>query len=136
VTAHRQSKNAQEAHEAIRPTDIRKASSQLKAELSTEEFELYLLIWLRTVASQCKPAQIVKSRILTQSGNVFWQARGQVVTFAGYARYWKDMTGDSLLPQLSQGQSLNLQEASHEKKATQPPPRYSEAKLVQVMERR
>ena len=46
------------------------------------------------------------------------------------------MTGDSLLPQLSQGQSLNLQEASHEKKATQPPPRYSEAKLVQVMERR
>ena len=136
VTAHRQSKNAQEAHEAIRPTDIRKASSQLKTELSTEEFELYLLIWLRTVASQCKPAQIVKSRILTQSGNVFWQARGQVVTFAGYARYWKDMTGDSLLPQLSQGQSLRLQEASHEKKATQPPPRYSEAKLVQVMERR
>ena len=125
VTAYRQSKNAQEAHEAIRPTDIRKASSQLKTELSTEEFELYLLIWLRTVASQCKPAQIVKSRILTQSGNVFWQARGQVVTFAGYARYWKDMTGDSLLPQLSQGQSLNLQEASHEKKATQPPPRYS-----------
>jgi DNA topoisomerase-1 len=136
VTSHRQSKTAQEAHEAIRPTDIRRPSSELKGEISSEEFELYLLIWLRAVASQCKPAQIVKSRIVTQSGSVFWQARGQVVAFAGYARYWKDIAGNSLLPQVVRGQPLHLQEASHEKKQTQPPPRYSEAKLVQVMERR
>ncbi len=136
VTSYRQSKTAQEAHEAIRPTDIRKPSSELKQEISTEEFELYLLIWLRTVASQCKPAKIIKSRILTQSGSVFWQAKGQVVAFAGYAKYWKDLSADSVLPQVSQGQPLQMKEASHEKKQTQPPPRYSEAKLVQVMERR
>ncbi|MGH2412990.1 MAG: DNA topoisomerase, partial [Microcystaceae cyanobacterium] len=136
VSSHRQSKTAQEAHEAIRPTDIRKPSSELKQELSAQEWELYLLIWLRTVASQCKPAQIVKSRILTQSSSVFWQARGQVVAFAGYAKYWKDLSGDSVLPEVSQRQPLHLQEASHEKKQTQPPPRYTEAKLVQVMERR
>ena len=136
VASHRQSKTAQEAHEAIRPTDIRKPSAELKQEISPDEFELYLLIWLRTVASQCKPAQIVKSRIITQSSSVFWQARGQVVVFAGYAKYWKDLAADSVLPQVSQGQPLNLQEASHEKKQTQPPPRYTEAKLVQVMERR
>lgn len=136
VTTYRQSKTAQEAHEAIRPTDIRKPSSELKQEISTEEFELYLLIWLRTVASQCKSAQIVKSRIITQSGSVFWQVKGQIVTFAGYAKYWKDISADSVLPQVSQGQPLNLEEASHEKKQTQPPPRYTEAKLVQVMERR
>jgi DNA topoisomerase-1 len=136
VASHRQSKTAQEAHEAIRPTDIRKPSAQLKQEISAAEFELYLLIWLRTVASQCKSAQIVKSRIITQSGSVFWQARGQVVVFAGYSKYWKDLGADSVLPEVSQGQPLHLQEASHEKKQTQPPPRYTEAKLVQVMERR
>lgn len=136
VTAYRQSKTAQEAHEAIRPTNIYKSSSELKQEIPSEEFELYLLIWLRTVASQCKSAQLVKSLIITQSGSVFWQARGQVVKFAGYAKYWKDLSADSILPQVSQGQSLNLKEAKHEQKQTQPPPRYSEAKLVQVMERR
>ncbi|ELR99894.1 type I DNA topoisomerase [Gloeocapsa sp. PCC 73106] len=136
VTSYRQSKTAQEAHEAIRPTDIFKSSSELKQEIAPEEFELYLLIWLRTVASQCKPAQIVKSLLITQSGTLFWQARGQVVTFPGYSKYWKDLSDDLLLPELSQGQGLNLTSASHEKKQTQPPPRYSEAKLVQVMERR
>jgi DNA topoisomerase-1 len=136
VTSYRQSKTAQEAHEAIRPTDIRKPSAELKQEISPAEFELYLLIWLRTVASQCKPARIVKSRIISQSGSVFWQARGQVVVFAGYAKYWKDLGADSVLPEVSQGQPLHLKEASHEKKQTQPPPRYTEAKLVQVMERR
>jgi DNA topoisomerase-1 len=136
TTTHRQSKTAQEAHEAIRPTDIRKASSELKQEIAAEEFELYLLIWLRTVASQCKPAQLVKSRIITQSGKVFWQAKGQVVAFLGYAKYWKDLSADSVLPQVSQGQPLTLTDAGHEKKQTQPPPRYTEAKLVQVMERR
>lgn len=136
VTSFRQSKTAQEAHEAIRPTDIRKASAELKQEVSEEEFELYLLIWLRTVASQCKPAQLTKSKIITQSGNVFWQAKGQVVVFAGYGKYWKDLSADFVLPQVNQGQSLTLTQANHEKKQTQAPPRYSEAKLVQIMERR
>ncbi|MBR8832313.1 MAG: DNA topoisomerase 1 [Chroococcopsis gigantea SAG 12.99] len=136
TVVHRQSKTAQEAHEAIRPTDIRKSSTQLKGEIGAEEFELYLLVWLRTVASQCKPAQLLKSRILTESGNVFWQARGQVVIFAGYARYWKDLSADSVLPPVSKGQGLTLGRADQEKKQTQPPPRYTEAKLVQQMERR
>ena len=136
VSSQRKSKRAQEAHEAIRPTNIRKPSSQLKQEISAAEFELYLLIWLRTVASQCKPARIIKTRILTQSENLFWQARGQVVVFAGYAKYWKDLGADSVLPEVSDGQLLHLKQASHEKKQTQPPPRYTEAKLVQVLERR
>ena len=136
VSSYRQSKNAQEAHEAIRPTEIRKPSAQLKQELNSAEFELYLLIWLRTVASQCQPARIVKSEIVTQSENLFWQARGQVVVFAGYAKYWRDLAADSLLPKVSPGQPLQLESANHEQKQTQPPPRYSEAKLVQVLERR
>lgn len=136
VASHRKSKTAQEAHEAIRPTDIRKPSSQLKQEISADEFKLYLLVWLRTVASQCQPARILKSGIVTQSENLFWQAKGQVVVWAGYAKYWQDISSDSVLPQVSQEQRLHLKEANQEKKQTQPPPRYSEAKLVQVLERK
>jgi len=126
---------AQEAHEAIRPTDLTRPSAQLKAELSTEEFSLYLLIWKRAVASQCQAARLRKTRLLSQSGSVFWQARGQVVEFPGYSRYWNNLSADSELPVLQQGQPLRLQQAAHEQKQTSPPPRYSEPKLVQVMER-
>lgn len=131
----RSKKNAQEAHEAIRPTDLTKPSTVLKQELDQDNFALYELIWRRAMASQCQKAQIDKTRIISKSGDVFWLARGQVLKFAGYSRYWKDFGGDSELPKINQGDRLNLKQADSERKMTQPPPRYSEAKLVQVMER-
>jgi DNA topoisomerase I len=133
---HRNRKNAQEAHEAIRPTDIYRPSNLLKQELQDDEFQLYLTIWLRSVASQCKNARIGQTRIITQSGTVFWLATGSIVEFPGYSKYWKNLAGDKLLPQLCQGQSLDLKEAKHQKKQTQPPERYTEAKLIQVMEKK
>lgn len=136
VAQHRSSKGAQEAHEAIRPTDLTRPSAQLKAELAADEFSLYLLIWKRAVASQCQAARLRKTRLVSQSGAVFWQARGQVVEFPGYSRYWNNLSADSELPALQRGHLLSLQQAAHEQKQTQPPPRYSEPKLVQVMERR
>jgi DNA topoisomerase I len=136
VAKQRSSKDAQEAHEAVRPTDLTKASSELKQQLSADEFALYLMIWMRSIASQCKPAQIRKTTIVTQSGEVKWQARGQMLEFAGYAKYWKDISGDAVLPSLQPQQPLTAAKISHEQKQTQPPPRYSEPKLVQLMERR
>ncbi len=133
---HRSSKNAQEAHEAIRPTDVFRPSAQLRLELSADEFALYVMIWKRAMATQCKSAQVRQTRIVTQSGSVFWQAKGQVIQFAGYTKYWNNLTADVELPVLQSGQSLTLVQAAHEKKQTQPPPRYSEPKLVQVMERK
>jgi DNA topoisomerase-1 len=133
---HRSNKTAQEAHEAIRPTDVFRPSAQLRLELTPDEFNLYVLIWKRAIASQCRPAQLRKTLIITQSGEIFWQARGQVVEFLGYARYWSNISKDTLVPNLQQGQMLNLENAGHEKKQTQPPPRYSEPKLVQLMERK
>ncbi len=135
-TRHRSRKNAQEAHEAIRPTDVFRPSTQLRSELSEEEFNLYVLIWKRAVASQCRPAILRKTQVISQSGDILWQARGQVVEFLGYARYWANLSQDTLLPHLQQGQELTLTDAGHEKKQTQPPPRYSEPKLVQLMERK
>ncbi len=136
VAQHRQAKGAQEAHEAIRPTDVDRASEHLRAELSTDAFNLYVMIWKRAIASQCKPAQVQQTQINTQSGSVCWQTKGQVVIFLGYTRYWKNLKADAALPSVQQGQSVTLQRAAHEQKQTQPPPRYSEPKLVQVMERK
>lgn len=135
ITHHRKVKGSQEAHEAIRPTDINRASAQLKLELSNDEFALYVLIWKRAIASQCQPAKVRQTRIMTQSGKIFWQAKGQVIEFAGYSKYWNNLSADVELPIVQINQPLTLTQAAHEQKQTQPPPRYSEPKLVQVMER-
>ncbi|MGA7936965.1 MAG: type I DNA topoisomerase [Kovacikia sp.] len=133
TTRHRAVKGSQEAHEAIRPTDVRRSPAQLQA--SAEESNLYELIWNRAVASQCCPVRLRKTRVVTQSGSVQWEARGQVVEFPGYTRYWNNLSADTQLPALQQRQPLTLKHAAADKKQTQPPPRYTEPKLVQLMER-
>ncbi|NJR56747.1 MAG: type I DNA topoisomerase [Acaryochloris sp. CRU_2_0] len=136
VATQKAGKQAQEGHEAIRPTDIFKPSAELKATLPDDQFKLYVLIWTRALASQCKPAQIRKTIVISQSGNIQWQAKGNLVEFAGYSKYWKDIKADSELPALQQRQALTLEQANSEQKTTQPPSQYSEPKLVQLMERK
>jgi DNA topoisomerase-1 len=136
ATQHRSRKGAQEAHEAIRPTDVHRPSAQLRTELSADDFDLYVLIWKRSVASQCNPARLRKTRVITQSGPLYWEARGQVVEFPGYTRYWQNLQADAQLPLLTPEQALTLERSQADKKQTQPPPRYSEPKLVQLMERK
>jgi DNA topoisomerase I len=136
VAQHRKAKAAQEAHEAIRPTDLSRPSKELRQELPSDAFDLYVMIWKRAMASQCQSARVRQTKITTQSGPIYWQAKGQVVEFAGYTKYWNNLTADVELPTLTQGQALTCEQAAHEQKQTQPPPRYSEPKLVQVMERR
>lgn len=135
TTHHRQVKGSQEAHEAIRPTDVDRASAQLKVELSSDAFALYVLIWKRAMASQCQAARVRQTHIVTQSGTISWQAKGQVIEFAGYSKYWNNLSADVELPVVQIDQPLTLTQAAHEQKQTQPPPRYSEPKLVQTMER-
>jgi DNA topoisomerase-1 len=135
TTRHRQLKGSQEAHEAIRPTDVFHSSQQLRPVLSPDQFALYVLIWMRAVASQCQAARLRQTVILTQSGPLYWQAKGQVLEFVGYSKYWRNLSADVVLPALNQGQQLTLVQAAHEQKQTQPPSRYSEPKLVQEMER-
>ena len=129
-------KNSQEAHEAIRPSDLNYPSDKLKQEISEDEFNLYLLIWKRALASQCASAVINKTTVLIKSGDVTWFAKGQVVQFLGYARYWNNLRPDSQLPQLKEGQTLNLNQADFEKKRTSPPSRYGEPQLVALMEKK
>lgn len=135
VATQRSRAGAQEAHEAIRPTYVDNTPDSLSSKLSQEEAQLYSLIWNRAIASQCRPAQLQKTRIVSKSSAAFWQARGQVVVLPGYTSYWNDLATDSQLPTVQQGQQLTLKNASSEKKRSSPPSRYSEAKLVQTMER-
>lgn len=132
---HKSKLGAQEAHEAIRPTDVGHIP-HLETQLSNEELRLYDLIWRRSIASQCQNARLQKTRIVTRSLVTYWQARGQVVIFPGYTRYWDDLSADMGLPVLQQRQQLTLKQAAFERKQTQPAPRYSEHSLVQTMERR
>ncbi len=135
ATKHRSKGDAQEAHEAIRPTDLKRSSAEIKTEIAEDEFKLYVLIWTRTLASQCASARIRKTKITTQSGTVQWEARGQVLEFPGYTKYWNDINADSELPVISQNQALTLENAGSEQKQTKPPSRYSEAKAIALMEK-
>lgn len=136
VTQHRKVKGAQEAHEAIRPTDVYRPSQALRVELTANEFALYVLIWKRAIASQCQAARVRQTKIVTRSGPICWQAKGQVIEFPGYSKYWNNLSADAELPTLQLQQALTVEQAAHEQKQTQPPPRYSEPKLVQAMERK
>ena len=136
ATKFKTSKNSQEAHEAIRPSNLGYSSIKLKQEINEDEFKLYLLIWKRAIASQCTAASIDKTIISIESGDITWKANSQTVQFLGYARYWNDLSSDSLLPDLIEGQTLHLNKAEVDKKRTSPPSRYEESQLVALMEKK
>ncbi|MGH7141537.1 MAG: type I DNA topoisomerase [Minisyncoccia bacterium] len=130
------SKNAQEAHEAIRPTDIRKAS----AGSTPEQKRLYDLIWRRTLASQMADAEILRTKILAETpGKTVPQfvANGSRVLFDGWLKADPATRGEDVkLPEVKSGEKLTVEDISAEEKQTKPPPRYSEAGLVRELEKR
>lgn len=139
----RKVKNAQEAHEAIRPSgDVFRTPAEVAGELVGDEFALYDLIWKRTVASQMVNAQTatttVKLEATTADGRaVEFTASGTVVTFPGFMAALKDVTNDDderELPSLSEGQSVSAESLTAEGHATKPPARYNEASLVAKLE--
>ncbi|HEY9687768.1 MAG TPA: type I DNA topoisomerase [Coleofasciculaceae cyanobacterium] len=135
-TRHKTKESAQAAHEAIRPTDVFITPKSIQAYLTSEQYGVYAMIWRRAVASQSAPAKLMKTVIVTQSGPVFWEARGMMVEFPGYTFYWNNLDKSSQLPVLHQDQVVTLIQAGHEQKQTQPPSRYTEARLVQLMEKK
>jgi DNA topoisomerase-1 len=136
VTKHRNNKNAQEGHEAIRPTNIELPSSRLKTLVEADAFNLYVLIWKRSLASQCCNAALDKTTIISKCQETFWLAKGQTISFLGYAKYWHDLSAELELPALTEGQLLNPDNAQFEKKRTNPPSRLSEPQLVALMEKK
>ncbi|MFZ2226595.1 MAG: type I DNA topoisomerase [Candidatus Moraniibacteriota bacterium] len=137
------SKGAQEAHEAIRPTDPQKSPESLAAKLEPKQHKLYRLIWNRMLASQMAPAifNSVKVEIGASAKNLknsyLLSASGSTVAFEGYLKVYagkKTSETDALLPPMETGDKLDLVSAIPEEKNTKEPPRYNEATLVKVLE--
>ncbi len=134
----KKAKNAQEAHEAIRPTDIIRAPDTVKKYLSSDQYKLYDLIWSRALSSQMQPAQFDRNTItITSSDNgTVCKASGSVIKFDGFLKVMKDNKKDDdedILPEMKKG-PINIEALLDEQHFTQPPPRYSEASLVKKLE--
>ncbi len=147
---YKEKKEAQAAHEAIRPTSAMRHPDQIKQYLKEDEFKVYKLIWQRFVASQIMPAVFDQTTVdidaKTRNGDVFWfRVTGSVLKFDGFLRVYeeskegKDEEDEELkhkLPELEAGQKLTLRELKPEQHFTEPPPRYNEASLVKELEER
>ena len=133
----KKAKNAQEAHEAIRPTDIMKAPDMIKKYLSPDQNKLYDLIWSRALSSQMESAKFDRNTITVSSddGETICKASGSVIKFDGFLKIMKDNKKDDeeILPEMSKG-PVNIESLLDEQHFTQPPPRYSEASLVKKLE--
>lgn len=136
------SKNAQEAHEAIRPTSVQRTPERMKQSLTPDQFKLYSLIWKRVVASQMAQALIdtVSVDLSASEGNVF-RATGSTIVFPGFLSVYEEGRDDSkedeqsaILPALNIGDKVTLLDLIASQHFTEPPPRYSEASLVKALE--
>ncbi len=126
------SKNAQEAHEAIRPTKVAVISPE---EIDSKEMKLYELIWKRAVATQAAGARLRNTTWLLKNGTALFKAMGVKVEFDGYYRVSGDKHDDQLLPEVKAGDKIKSKEIKTIETETQPPPRYTDASLVGSMEK-
>jgi DNA topoisomerase I len=136
------SKNAQEAHEAIRPTDIRLTPEKCASKLDKDQLKLYDLIWKRTVACQMESVVIdmVGADLISDDKAFIARATGSTITFDGFYKIYQEGLDDSaeeknnMLPPLSEGEKIDTKKINPEQHFTEPPPRFSEASLVKRME--
>ena len=127
---------AQEAHEAIRPSNVHMKSTQLKG-VERDAIRLYELIWRQFVACQMLPAKYLSVNLFVAAGNVELKARGRTLTFDGYTKVMPPgKTDDTLLPDVKKGDILTLDKLDPSQHFTKPPPRYTEASLVKELEKK
>jgi DNA topoisomerase-1 len=136
----------QDAHEAIRPTDLTLDPESIQSQLSNEHYKLYKLIWNRFLASLMAPAEYDRTQVVIKAkakkADYFLRASGSILVFDGFTRLYteglddkkEDENKEALLPSLEKDQKLKLNQVLTEQKFTQPPPRYSEATLVKELE--
>ncbi len=140
---YRSKKGAQDAHEAIRPTDVARTPDSLVRYLNKEELKLYRLVWQRFVASQMTPAVFDQTTIDIEAGRFIFRATGSVQKFDGFLKVYQegrdekaedDEEAERKLPLVEKGEALKLNSITPEQHFTEPPPRYTEATLVKVLE--
>ena len=138
------SDQAQDAHEAIRPSSLDYRPQDIRQHLTDDQFKLYQLIWNRFIASQMNPVISAQTTIDITAAHCLFRAQGSTLIFPGYSILYSEKredgtedengASDKMLPSVVEGESLNLQALKPEQKFTQPPPRFSEATLVRELE--
>jgi DNA topoisomerase-1 len=139
---YRSKKDAQDAHEAIRPSEVSRTPDSLAQYLKPEELKLYRLIWQRFVASQMMPALFDQTTIDIQAGRFVFRASGSVLKFDGFLKVYQegrdekpaDDEDERTLPLVAKGETLALKKIDPEQHFTEPPPRFTEATLVKALE--
>jgi DNA topoisomerase-1 len=136
----KKAKNAQEAHEAIRPTEITRKPSDIKKYVNVDQLKLYELIWSRALSSQMNPAEFYRNNIIISSEDkqINFRANGSVLKFDGFLKVYESLETDddikNILPECKVGEDVNILKLIDAQHYTEPPPRYSEASLVKKME--
>ena len=128
--------NVQDAHEAIRPTDVTITPERVKPYLSSDLFKLYQLVWRRFVAAFMAPAIFDTLRVDIGAGDFLFRANGSTLKFNGFYAVWPREEDADALPSLTAGEALLLHKLSPTQHFTQPPPRYTEASLIKELEER
>lgn len=135
VKVSKKKDNVQDAHEAIRPTSLDRTPDSVKPYLSNDEYKLYRMIYYRALASLMKAAMTENTTVILDNNNYQFKATGQIITFDGYLKVYKDYEDakDKELPKLD-SDTIESKEITKEQHFTQPPSRYTEAKLIKEME--
>jgi DNA topoisomerase-1 len=132
-------KNAQEAHEAIRPTSCYREPQQIKSYLTEDQYKLYKLIWERFVSSQMKEMEYEHTILKIAVGDKYtFESEGKKIVFDGYSILYKEDTSEeeiSILPEITKNEKLNLKDCNAKQNFTEPPPRYNEASLIKELEK-
>lgn len=141
ATKYKKKKQAQDAHEAIRPTAVQRSPEKIKDSLKADELKLYELIWKRFVACQMNPAVLDQTSIDLVANNYTFRTTGSILKFDGFIKVYLESVDEEgpeekspLLPSLKEGQALKLIKLLPQQHFTQPPPRYTEASLVKELE--
>jgi len=129
-------KGAQEAHEAIRPTDINITPEFIKEHLKSEEYKLYKLIWERAIASQIECAVFDSRKVLVEASSYEFRGSSRNLKFDGFYKVLAPPKEQNTIPLMELGDPVELKKLDEEKKTTEPPARYSEATMVREMEKR
>ncbi len=136
----KKAKNAQEAHEAIRPTNVNRKPIDIKKYVNSDQYKLYNLIWSRALSSQMNPAEFNRNTIVITSkdNKINFRTTGSVIKFEGFLKVYDTQETDedekNILPEVKIGEKINILKLNDEQHFTDPPPRYSEASLVKKME--
>ena len=128
--------NVQDAHEAIRPTSIYRTPESVKKYLTQDEYKLYRMIYIRAISSLMKDAKVKQETIILDNNDYHFKTTGQTLIFDGYLKLYKDYESseDKILPEIKEGDILTTNDVEKEQHFTQPPARYTEAKLIKEME--